>query len=225
MKRYSGPKYPNGKPKSWLLEIALSARDFGCSLERYAEDLGFARQGERDGAHQCFWTEEAGGRRFVDALSLQRVGQRLEITENGFRLVPISNRVFISYAKEDRTYAARLYRDLKAAGANPWMDTRNLKPGQRWQAEIEGEIENCTHFVALLSSRSVSKRGYVQSEIRRALEIWDRLPDRTIFLIPARLDECSPSHRALESFQRVDLFPRWKNGFAQILASLDLNDA
>jgi hypothetical protein len=222
MTKRSGARYPNGKSKAWLLEIALSARDFGCSLEDYAFDLALARVAEVQGTDICRWTEEASGRCFIDGLALHRSDQRLEIIETGFRFVPVANRIFISYAKEDKKHAERLYCELTAAGACPWMDTKNLKPGQRWQAEIEGEIENCTHFIALLSSRSVSKRGYVQSEIRRALEVWDRLPDRTLFLMPVRLDECSPSHRSLDAFHRVDLFPRWKAGLEQILASLDI---
>jgi DNA-binding winged helix-turn-helix (wHTH) protein len=162
--------------------------------------------------------ERRHGYRFTIALDA--------ITTNvSAQVIAVDERVFISYAKEDTKYAERLYRDLKVAGANPWMDTKNLKPGQRWQAEIEEEISNCTHFIALLSSRSVSKRGYVQSEIRRALEVWERLPERTLFLIPARLDECAPSHRSLNDFHRVDLFPRWKSGMTKILRALGLHDA
>lgn len=225
MKRHAGVQYPNGKGKSWLLEIFLSARDFACSLEAYADDLAFVRIGEAQAQPNCRWIVEDSGRRFVEGLEFADKSRRLEIVENGFRFVPAKDRVFISYAKEDSRAAGRLYRDLQLNGAQPWMDTKNLKPGQRWQAEIEEEIANCTHFIALLSSRAVTKRGYVQSEIRRALEIWERLPDRTLFLIPTRLDDCEPSHSALNAFHRVDLFPNWKKGVAQILRSLGLSDA
>ena len=82
-------------------------------------------------------------------------------------------RVFISYAREDFDIAERLYRDLKDAGANPWMDVKNLVAGKRWKSAIQREIRESSHIIVLLSSRALSKRGFVQKEINQALEVWD----------------------------------------------------
>lgn len=67
-------------------------------------------------------------------------------------------------------------------------------------------------MVVLLSCRQVEKRGYVQREIRKALEILDEVPDNQVFLIPARLDDCRPQHDRLSDLQWVDLFPAWDKG-------------
>lgn len=222
MSKHSGLMYPNGKTKSWLLEIALSARDFGCSLKDYAYDLAVARAAEAQKTSVCQWTVDESGRRFVDGFTFVNADHRLEIVEDGFRFVPTTTRVFICYAREDFRHANRLYKALRAAGANPWLDSRNFVGGEQWEAVIEEEIANATHFIALLSSRSVTKRGYVQSEIRRALWVWDRLPGGVRFLIPARLDECIPSHASLDRFQRVDLFPRWQSGLQKLFAAVGL---
>src|SRR5580704_14469909 len=44
--------------------------------------------------------------------------------------------IFISYAKEDRTYAEKLCRALKLAGFDAWLDIEKLLPGQKWRTEI-----------------------------------------------------------------------------------------
>ncbi|HEY7572906.1 MAG TPA: TIR domain-containing protein, partial [Nitrososphaeraceae archaeon] len=129
-------------------------------------------------------------------------------------------RVFISYAHEDRDAALRLYKELKDAGLEPWLDKESLLPGQVWRNEISKAIKNSQFFMAILSSNSVEKRGYVQKELNDALEILDELSYSKIFVIPIRLNECRVSHRKINELHIVDLFPDWKQGFEKVLASM-----
>jgi hypothetical protein len=85
--------------------------------------------------------------------------------------------VFISYAREDNAPAERLYDALKLRGAVPWIDSRDLVAGENWKRAITLEIRRADYFIALLSSRSVNKRGYVQKELREALAILDEVPE------------------------------------------------
>lgn len=124
--------------------------------------------------------------------------------------------VFISYAKEDQIVAKKLYRHLKEAGLEAWLDSEDLIPGQRWKYEIKKAISNCDYFVALLSSNSVNKRGYVQKELKIALDVLDTFPPSDIFLIPVRLDDCQPTDERLSEIHRVDLFPFLK-GFKKLV--------
>src|SRR5918996_161270 len=101
--------------------------------------------------------------------------------------------VFISYAREDKVAAARLYNDLRGAGVNPWIDTEDLLPGEDWRLGIRRAIENSTYFLALMSAQSLAKRGYVQKELRLAYAVLDELPLGHIFLIPIRLEPCEPT--------------------------------
>jgi hypothetical protein len=71
-------------------------------------------------------------------------------------------RVFISYARQDTEAANRLYNDLKLSGLEPWLDTESLLGGENWRISIKEAIRNSRYFVALLSSNSVEKIGYVQ---------------------------------------------------------------
>lgn len=136
-------------------------------------------------------------------------------TANGKRV-----KVFISHATEDCETAKKLYDDLKRAGLEPWMGKKDILTGQNWESEILRTIRESSYFLALLSSKSVSKRGYVQKELKTALDILDKSPESEIFLLPVRLDECKPSDEKLEKLQRCDLFPSYEQGLEKILSVL-----
>ena len=126
------------------------------------------------------------------------------------------SKVFVSYAHEDLAAARRLFNDLVTMGVRPWFDKTSLLPGQHWEREIQAALRNSDFVIALLSSRQVEKRGYVQREIRRALEILDEVPDNQVFLIPVRLDDCRPQHLRLSDLQWLDLFPSWEEGVRKL---------
>lgn len=129
-----------------------------------------------------------------------------------------STRVFISYAHEDIESATRLYRQLKGIrGVSPWFDKESLLPGMKWRPAIKKAIRDSDFFVALLSKRSTTKRGYVQTEMKEAFDIWDQFPEDKAYLIPIRLNECEPSYEKLREVQFQDFFPSWDKGFERII--------
>lgn len=128
-----------------------------------------------------------------------------------------SDPVFISYAKEDKDPAERLYTDLKKAGVSTWMDIHDLKPGQNWEIEIEKAISASSYFIALQSRRSAEKRGHVQKELRRAIKVAEEFSENKLFIIPVRIEECESSFKYLDNLQRTDLFPDYKDGLKKLL--------
>ncbi len=98
--------------------------------------------------------------------------------------------VFISHANEDNAAARRLYKRLKADGANPWLDEENLLPGQNWGLEIEKALRASDVILLCFSEVSVAKSGYIQREYKRAMDILQEKPEGAIFIIPIRLDNC-----------------------------------
>ncbi|MBK8784742.1 MAG: hypothetical protein IPO22_23775 [Anaerolineales bacterium] len=62
------------------------------------------------------------------------------------------------------------------------------------------------------------KRGYVNKEIRRALDVADEKPEGTIYVIPLRLDECEPSFERLKQLHWADYFN--PNSHEKLLKSL-----
>lgn len=132
--------------------------------------------------------------------------------------------VFLSYAREDFEMAEKLYKDLTYHGINVWFDKKSLEPGKNWKIEIRKAIQNSSHFLLLLSSNSVLKRGFYQKEIRAALEVIDELPEGQVFVIPVRLDDCEVSNEKLKEIQWLDLFESYKRGLRDLLIMFGFDD-
>ena len=117
--------------------------------------------------------------------------------------------IFLCYSHADGKQVAELYDKLEAAGFSPWMDIRNLVPGENWARAIRREILCADFFVACLSKNSITKRGFLQKEMKMAWDVWDGKLESDIYLIPARLEECDiPPDERLAQLQWVDLFQR-----------------
>lgn len=127
-------------------------------------------------------------------------------------------RIFLSYAREDRAKAEQLYDSLAKEGFRPWMDTRDLQPGSMWQESIETALRDSDFVLALLSNNSISKRGYIQRELKAAISLLLEKPESDIFLIPIRLEEC-PLPASLAHIQSVDLFE--EGGWHRLLKGLN----
>ena len=132
-------------------------------------------------------------------------------------------RVFISYARQDSDAAQRLYNNL-TSGTNlkPWLDTKDLLPGQTWNLEIRKAIKKSRYFIALFSSTSVQKRGYIQKEFKFALDVLDEFPEGEIFAIPVRLNNCEVPYEKFRGIERVDLFPEWNEGVQRLLRTFKI---
>ncbi len=114
-------------------------------------------------------------------------------------------KVFISYAREDEKKVNAIYSRLTDKGFNPWMDTINLLPGENWKYSIEKQIRNSDIFLVCLSNHFSQKRGFLQREIKIALDTLQEMIESDIYLIPARLENCDVPE-SLKPYQWVDLF-------------------
>ncbi len=133
-------------------------------------------------------------------------------------------RVFLCHSSQDKPVVRKLYQRLSAVGwIDPWLDEEKLLPGQDWDLEIEKAVESADAVIVFLSNNSVSKEGYVQKELRKALDIALEKPEETIFIIPIRLDDCELPRR-LRTRQYVDYFPaeRGEQAYQRLLQALTL---
>jgi hypothetical protein len=93
-------------------------------------------------------------------------------------------RVFLCHAAADKPAVRDLYQRLQSEGfIEPWLDEEDLLPGQDWQLEIPQAVRTSDVVLVCLSSHSITRAGYVQKEIKFALDIADEQPEGTIFLI------------------------------------------
>lgn len=70
---------------------------------------------------------------------------------------------------------------------------------------IQNAIVAANFLVFCISRSSVNKRGFVHVEQKWALEIADHIPEQQIYLIPARIEECSVPF-SLAQYQYIDLY-------------------
>ncbi|MGE0086833.1 MAG: formylglycine-generating enzyme family protein [Desulfococcaceae bacterium] len=65
--------------------------------------------------------------------------------------------------------------------------------------------------------KSLSKRGFVQKELKLALDILGEFSDEDVFLIPARVDDCQTEDERLKYLNWADLFPSYEAGRDEIM--------
>jgi Tol biopolymer transport system component len=132
-------------------------------------------------------------------------------------------RVFLCHASADKYAVRQLYFYLVEFEIDAWLDTEKLSPGQDWEKEIPKAIKNSDAIIICLSKDSVNKEGYVQREIKFALDKADEMPDGRIFLIPVRLDDYDilpDLPKDLKRIQHVNLFEG--DGCIKLLESLQI---
>lgn len=113
--------------------------------------------------------------------------------------------VFLSHSSRDKPEVRKLYERLRVYGIAPWFDEENLLPGQDWSREIQKAVRASDVVIVCLSRGSITKAGYVQKEIKFALDIADEQPEGTIFIIPLKLEECDVPDR-LSRWQWVNFY-------------------
>ena len=129
-------------------------------------------------------------------------------------------RVFLCHSSNDKPNIRILYkRFLSEQWIDPWLDEVSIRPGQDWQLEIEKVVNQTDVVIVCLSQNSITKEGYIQKEIKKALDKAEVKPDDTIFIIPLRFEECDVPRR-LAKWQWVDYFK--ENGYSLLVESLQL---
>ena len=122
--------------------------------------------------------------------------------------------VFLCHAKEDKDQVRTLYDRLINSQINPWLDEKNILPGQRWKTEITKAISQSDAILVCLSHTAITKSGYIHKEIREALERADEQPIGRIFIIPLRFEDCEVPER-FRDIQWVDYFD--PNGYNRLI--------
>jgi hypothetical protein len=127
-------------------------------------------------------------------------------------------KTFLCHASQDKA-AVRLLCSLlhNESWIDPWLDEQRVLGGQNWEFEIRKAVRLSDVVIVCLSRESVTKEGYVQKELRLALDIADEKPEGTIFLIPLKLERCGVPER-LARWQWINFNSR--DGYDRLLESL-----
>jgi hypothetical protein len=92
-------------------------------------------------------------------------------------------------------------------------------PGQRWEREILKAIRATEVVLICLSQDSINTEGYVQREIKLALDAADEKPEDTVYLIPVKLEECELPI-SLQQWHAVNLYK--EGGYESLKRALQL---
>jgi TIR domain len=104
-------------------------------------------------------------------------------------------RAFLCHSSGDKAVVRDLYLRLKADGFLPWLDEENLIAGQDWEREIRKAVRQSDTVIVCLSRNSINKTGFIQKELKYALDVADEQPEGSIFIIPLRLEPCDVPER------------------------------
>jgi len=78
-------------------------------------------------------------------------------------------KIFVSYARKDLQHVTPVVRTLQSLGIDYFMDTRDLKPGEDWEAVLRYEIEN-SDLVLLFWSNQARDSEMVKFEVEHAIK-------------------------------------------------------
>lgn len=128
-------------------------------------------------------------------------------------------KAFLCHASGDKPAVRELYNRLVEQGVEPWLDEEDLLPGQDWRLEIPKAVKASDVVLVCLSNKSINRAGYVQKEIKYALDVASEQPEDEIYIIPIRLEECDVPE-SLSRLHWVNIFQ--SNGFERLLRSLSI---
>jgi hypothetical protein len=126
-------------------------------------------------------------------------------------------KAFLCHSSADKPAVRQLYERLQAKGIEPWLDVKNILPGQDWDLEIRRAVRDSHVVLVCLSNQSTTRAGYLQKEIKFVLDRADEQPEGTIFVIPLKLEECEMPDR-LSRWHWVNFFE--EDGYELLMRSL-----
>jgi hypothetical protein len=125
--------------------------------------------------------------------------------------------VFLCHCSEDKATVRDIHRLLKADGFQPWLDEDDILPAAMWDRQIKQGLRSSHAVVVCLSKTFARKEGYVQKELRYAIDLAGEKPPGAVFLIPVRLEDCEIL-ASLEELQFIDWFKH--DGYEKLLRVL-----
>lgn len=120
-------------------------------------------------------------------------------------------KVFISYSRQDNTFAHRLAQDLRNAGQTVWMDVSTLRAGQDWADEIDRAVRACDALILVVSPDSM-KSEWVSKETILAMNL-----KKSIVPVICRQTDL-PVH--LIDIQYIDFQGRYNEALRQLVQVL-----
>lgn len=139
---------------------------------------------------------------------------------------------FLSHSSLDKSFARRLYQDLRSLGVSCWFDEKQLLPGDVILDSIDHGIRLWDKVILVCSKHSLDPRTgwWIEQEVERALvkerEIRKATGDKATVLIPITIDDflftSSGALHATLTQRYVGDFRGWRDAttYSQALSQL-----
>ncbi len=119
--------------------------------------------------------------------------------------------VFISYSRENVTFAEQLYQDLSDYDLKIWMDMHSIQHGANWDAEVQKGLDGSDLMIVLLSPASVSSQNVADE--------WSYFLEKNKSIVPLMIAPCDVPFR-LSRRQRVDFTANYQSGFQELIRAI-----
>jgi len=120
---------------------------------------------------------------------------------------------FFSYSRKDSEFVLQLAKELRAVGANVWLDQLDILGGELWDDTVEKTLKSCKGVIAVLSPESVVSSN-VMDEVSYAL-------DNGKLVVPVLIGSCDIPLR-LRRLQYIDFTADYDTGFTRLLRALGI---
>lgn len=130
-------------------------------------------------------------------------------------------KIFISYATEDKNFAYWLDLKLRTLGYSTWIDKDKLLGGESFVEDIDKAIKNDSKCLVAIISKSSINKSAPRRERTLAASIGKELDDT--FLIPVMLDFFKTSELSwdLSDLSHISFTSGWADGLAKLLRKLE----
>jgi formylglycine-generating enzyme required for sulfatase activity len=121
--------------------------------------------------------------------------------------------VFISYSSKDAKHALTICRAIEARGADCWISSRDVGPGENFQEAIIAAISQA-RIMILVFSTNANNSGEIKKELALASQTG-------LVVIPVRIEDVFPSGAfayELSTRQWIDLFADWESAMERLTA-------
>lgn len=118
---------------------------------------------------------------------------------------------FFSYSRKDTDFVLRLAKELRAAGADLWLDQLDIVGGERWDRAIERALQTCDGMLAVISPDSLASEN-TMDEVSYALE-------KGRLVVPLLLRSAEIPFR-LRRVQHIDFTKDYEAGFSRLVRAI-----
>ncbi|GEM_PF-3028849 len=151
----------------------------------------------------------------VEIYPLRDIQPPTNVTSKG-RTAVAPVRVFVSYAHEDREFAAKLTQDLKGAGFEVWYAEGEIRVGESIVQRISRALQEGDFLIVVLSPDSVAS-DWVQRELNTAL--MEQLSQKQVTVLPVLWRDC-PLPFLLKDLRYADFRADYESGLRDLLNAL-----